>query len=113
MKIIKWSLPFKNTHYLNELTGLLAVNPFVMLVTAEVDSEQNVDSCNITVVNSEPEVVLSIGAAIGAHLVSYSLDMAEQQVEEQKNPLEDLFKAFAEQNEFEMMVQEAEEERGG
>lgn len=83
MKTIKWTLPFKNMNYLASLTEELARNPFIILITGIQDSNQNIDSCSITIKDVEniDEVILFIGATIGAHSVAYAIEMMEQQTQ--------------------------------
>lgn len=80
MKTIRWELPFKTEHYLLSLTKEIAHHPAIILITAMKDFNGNVDSCNITF-NEEAtdEVVLYLGATIGAHAVSFAMDRLEAQ----------------------------------
>lgn len=90
MKTIQWELPFKNMHYLNSMTSDIAMNPHVILITGIQDEEGNISKCNITIKESEHEnmdnVILHLGAAMGAHSVVYTQQMLElqEQIEETK-----------------------------
>lgn len=74
MKRIKWELPFKSMDYLESMTEDLVNNPYIILITATEDHKGIVDSCTIGIRDNDnmDEVILLIGATIGAHSVSYT-----------------------------------------
>lgn len=80
MKTIKWELPFKTEHYLLSLTKEIQHCPAIILITTVKDFYGNVDSCNITLnEKATDEIVLNLGATIGAHSVSFAMDRMEEQ----------------------------------
>tara|TARA_R110000851_G_scaffold305835_1_gene463983 strand:- start:1840 stop:2331 length:492 start_codon:yes stop_codon:yes gene_type:complete len=100
MKKIKWELPFKNMHYLQSLTKDLARVQQIILLTAKEDAEGNVEKVSITlrdVDENTDNLILNIGAIIGAHSVGYSAMI------ERERELERIFISEA----FERMMEEA------
>ncbi len=87
MKTVNWILPFANMHYLNSLTEELANNPMVVLITGIQSERGEIDSCNIRIRESEDgdDVLLLIGATIGAHSVAYAMEIMEARKEAFQN----------------------------
>jgi len=79
MRTIKWVLPFATKDYLLQMTQELCDNPFVKLITGLENNQGGVSEAYITIEETEniEEVILYIGATIGAHSVTYAMDILQ------------------------------------